>query len=355
MLGRDRDAVAEAERVGSSTDDGADRGPRPCWRPAAPAGPAGAAIAAKCPSAGVTPARASTTNSTRSASDDRALGRTARMRPARRLGRALPPARRCRPAGPRGRAACASASLRSRVTPGVSATSALRRPASRLNSVDLPTFGRPAMTTTGSMRCQRTPVSVAVVGHHEQRAAGDDRGERGGVGQPLLAQDSCPVTGSGETGLVWSVPTTISRPPAMHRAAPDDRVVLLVRVLPARQVGAPSGRAPSSRVERRRAPGSSVDDEHPVAGDPGRVAAADLALPQAPAGAQVERDHQAADARSRTPGCGRSPAGRGPRRCRRALRPRDRGEAVGPDQRAAVAAQRHEVARAEAGDHEPSA
>ena len=45
----------------------------------------------------------------------------------------------------------ASASLRSRVTPGVSDTRAERRPARRLNRVDLPTLGRPAMTTTGSM------------------------------------------------------------------------------------------------------------------------------------------------------------------------------------------------------------
>ena len=45
----------------------------------------------------------------------------------------------------------ASASLRSRVTPGVSATSAVRRPTSRLNSALLPTFGRPAITTTGSI------------------------------------------------------------------------------------------------------------------------------------------------------------------------------------------------------------
>ncbi len=45
----------------------------------------------------------------------------------------------------------AVASLRSRVTPGVSATRAERRPARRLNSVLLPTFGRPAMTTTGNI------------------------------------------------------------------------------------------------------------------------------------------------------------------------------------------------------------
>ena len=41
----------------------------------------------------------------------------------------------------------ASPSRRSRVTPGVSSTSASLRPTSRLNSVDLPTLGRPMMAT----------------------------------------------------------------------------------------------------------------------------------------------------------------------------------------------------------------
>ena len=45
----------------------------------------------------------------------------------------------------------ASASLLSRVTPGVSLTMAWRLPTRRLNNVLLPTFGRPAMTTVGSM------------------------------------------------------------------------------------------------------------------------------------------------------------------------------------------------------------
>ena len=41
------------------------------------------------------------------------------------------------------------AKIRSRVTPGVSTTMARRFPTSRLNSMDLPTFGRPTMATTG--------------------------------------------------------------------------------------------------------------------------------------------------------------------------------------------------------------
>src|SRR5438132_4660684 len=39
---------------------------------------------------------------------------------------------------------------RSRVTPAVGSTMAMRRPASQLNSEDLPTFGRPTMATTGT-------------------------------------------------------------------------------------------------------------------------------------------------------------------------------------------------------------
>src|SRR5438093_5540959 len=38
---------------------------------------------------------------------------------------------------------------RSRVTPAVGSTMAMRRPASQLNSDDLPTLGRPTMATCG--------------------------------------------------------------------------------------------------------------------------------------------------------------------------------------------------------------
>ena len=40
-----------------------------------------------------------------------------------------------------------TSSLRSRVTPGVSWTTAARVPVSRLTSVDLPTFGKPTTAT----------------------------------------------------------------------------------------------------------------------------------------------------------------------------------------------------------------
>src|SRR3982751_6400695 len=41
---------------------------------------------------------------------------------------------------------------RSRVTPAVGSTMAMRRPARRLRREDLPTLGRPMMATMGSMR-----------------------------------------------------------------------------------------------------------------------------------------------------------------------------------------------------------
>jgi hypothetical protein len=106
--------------------------------------------AAKWLSAGVIPARASTTNTTRSAPAT-AASLLARMRPYSESGAlsSSPAVSTSRTIRPRN---CASASLRSRVTPGVSLTIADRRPARRLNSVLLPTFGRPAMTTVGSMR-----------------------------------------------------------------------------------------------------------------------------------------------------------------------------------------------------------
>ena len=56
----------------------------------------------------------------------------------------------------------ASASRRSRVTPGLSSTIASRLPDSRLNSVDLPTLGRPMIATTG--RSRSFPLGSSVSG-----------------------------------------------------------------------------------------------------------------------------------------------------------------------------------------------
>src|SRR3954447_16437349 len=62
----------------------------------------------------------------------------------------------------------ASYDTRSRVTPGVSSTTASRRPMMRLTSVDLPTFGRPTIASTGSgplssRSCVGTSVGRSVI------------------------------------------------------------------------------------------------------------------------------------------------------------------------------------------------
>ena len=142
----------------SSTEDRADR-PSALFATSSTGRPCRRSHCAKCRSAGVTPVRASTTNTIRSAVAV-ATPAPSRIRPASDSGAAssspaVSISRTCRPRS------SASASLRSRVTPGVSATSASRRPASRLNSVLLPTFGRPAITTRGSIAAiQRSASSL---------------------------------------------------------------------------------------------------------------------------------------------------------------------------------------------------
>src|SRR5437867_2838572 len=54
---------------------------------------------------------------------------------------------------------------RSRVVPGTSSTIAIRSPANRLKSVDLPTLGRPTMATTGRVDMGRSvPILAACYG-----------------------------------------------------------------------------------------------------------------------------------------------------------------------------------------------
>jgi len=96
-------------------------------------------------SSGVTPARASTTKSATSAVAS-AASVCLRIRPG-----SVSASSSSQPAvstiwnfSP---SSSASPKRRSRVTPGWSSTSARRLPTSRLNSVDLPTLGRPMMMT----------------------------------------------------------------------------------------------------------------------------------------------------------------------------------------------------------------
>src|ERR1700722_20135563 len=189
---------------------------------------------AKCRSAGVRPARASTTNSTRSAVRTE-LAAPWRMRPARVSGAASSnPAVSIRRAfRPRN---MASASLLSRVTPGVSATKAARLPASRLNSVDLPTLGRPAMTTVVAMSAPGRQFPVLC--HHQQRAVGDDGGKRRRVVRQGQRRHGLAIQWIEQTAFF--VGAEHDQPVAgQHRAIPRYWVLLLVRVPEPRQIADP--------------------------------------------------------------------------------------------------------------------
>src|SRR6056297_3691004 len=92
--------------------------------------------------------------------------------------------------------------MRSRVTPGWSATSASRVRVSALNSVDLPTLGRPAITTIGSAErlisrdtglrggAYAPGRELAVDIQYEQNIADDQRRAcRCGLGRPLARDE----------------------------------------------------------------------------------------------------------------------------------------------------------------------
>ena len=83
-------------------------------------------------------------------------GRVHRARSSRAAGRRCPPARTA------GRPTRPSPKWRSRVVPGRSDTMAARPPTIRLNSVDLPTFGRPTIATVGMLTRPPAPASASV-------------------------------------------------------------------------------------------------------------------------------------------------------------------------------------------------
>ena len=153
------DRLAEAEREGFVQAADRPRGPRPCWRPAPPAPSTGAA-------SGRFPRRAGSARRAHRSRTARRRRRPARPRSARASGRAG--CRRSSSSQPAvstmvksSPSRCASPKRRSRVTPGWSSTSASFLPTSRLNSVDLPTLGRPMMMTWGSMVPRKWPLAPA--------------------------------------------------------------------------------------------------------------------------------------------------------------------------------------------------
>src|SRR6187549_2908178 len=143
-------------------------------------------------SSGVSPARASITNSATSAP----LSETsvcARIRPGRVSASsssqpAVSTAWNSSPSSP------ASPNRRSRVTPGWSSTSANFLPTSRLNKVDLPTFGLPMITTWG--RADAMGEQVAAKGAVGKRNAflprrGRGTTEGGGGARAATATSGC--------------------------------------------------------------------------------------------------------------------------------------------------------------------
>src|SRR6266851_4250031 len=280
---------------------------------------------AKCLSSGVTPVRASTTKSTTSASE------TARFVCPRMRAERLSSASSSRPAVSMTRklrsASRASPSRRSRVTPGVSSTSARRCPTSRLKSVDLPTFGRPMMAAVKLMS-YRLPHrnEVSLVGQHVERLVGDDRREkravrqfdapkrRAGIGRE---RHRLAVRGDDDQAVA-----------AKDGAGPGQGAFLFLEILVARQLLDPAHAAVAPRQADQLA--VIADDEDEVSGDPGRFGAADILLPDALAGAKIDRHHATAmaDGVDATAIDDWAAADIGKRRQR--IRPARGSEAVGP-------------------------
>ena len=126
-------------------------------------------------SSSVRPDAASTTNTTRSAARTAASTWRLTLASSTLPPGSQPPVSTSRNGTP---SHSASSSLRSRVTPGWSSTMAACLPITRLNSVLLPTFGRPTITTVGSATSDSVGVSVSVVMVMQPPARGGARCHR---------------------------------------------------------------------------------------------------------------------------------------------------------------------------------
>src|SRR6266404_1679719 len=245
---------------------------------------------AKWRSARVTPSRASMRRSPTSASPS-ARAVCACIRPVNEAGAASSSPAVSTTRKPRS-AIRPSPSRRSRVTPGVSSTRASRRPTSRLNNVDLPTFGRPRIATAKLIGARAAPVillpigrQIGVVGQHVKGIVGDHR-RCIPAGRHLFAperlagvgRDGDRIAGGGE----HDQPIT-----PQHRTGPGHRILLFLFVLIARQLIRPADLAviPSEADELV----VIRQNIQVVAGDPGAMRAAEFLLPGAIAGSQIDR------------------------------------------------------------------
>src|ERR1044071_3972534 len=117
----------------------------------------------------------------------------------------------------------ASASRGSRVNPGWSSTRASRLPASRLNKVDLPTFGRPTMAIVKDISVVENSALIegdqrSVVSQDIHAAAGYNRRDEDWLADVEIAHDlSGSRIGTDKSALTRHHPELA---PGQHRAAP---------------------------------------------------------------------------------------------------------------------------------------
>src|SRR5207237_3397451 len=188
-------------------------------------------------------------------------------------------------------------SRRSRVSPGVSSTSASRRPTSRLNSVDFPTFGRPRIATAkpiAGIWATRLRLAIGrqsgVVGQHIKRIVGDYR-RKIATGRYLLAPER--LSGIGRDRQCAAVRGEDDQPvTAEYRARPGNRILPLFLVLVTRQHPHP----PYLTLVPREADQLVVVGQHEdvIPGHPETVGTAEFLFPRSFAASEVDRCHPSA-------------------------------------------------------------
>src|SRR5690606_10166365 len=127
----------------------------------------------------------------------------------------------------------ASPSRRSRVTPGWSSTSASFLPTRRLNSVDLPTLGRPTMATVGRfLAIAGSPSGSAPGGQPTlgvekiERVVGDDRRQ---IDRGAIALGRLHLSGQGRyIDDLTARACQYQSPVRQHRSGPADGAVLVL-------------------------------------------------------------------------------------------------------------------------------
>src|SRR6266851_7006856 len=189
-----------------------------------------------------------------------------------------------------------SLTRRSRVTPGISLTRASRRPTSRLNSVDFPTFGRPRMATAMLIGVLRRRLWSAigrqsgVVGQHIEGIVGNHR-RKIAAGRYLLATKG--LAGIGRYRQRAAVRGEDDQPIATeHRARPGNRTLLFLLVLVARKHTHPSHLTFVPRQTHQLV--VVRQNVNVVSGHPKAVSAAELQLPSPFAASEVDRRHPTA-------------------------------------------------------------